>query len=451
VSSFAALRQKHRIVIDVNTGEAVTVDQVLGDADYGTVVGDYRMRMQLEGLDGTYRYICPQPECCDQMVLKKVRSQDKDPFRFYFKHRHNENVCAGTEHLSAREICALKFNGAKESADHFAFKRRIVESIEADPTFEKPETEKRWVDDTNGKWRQPDVQVKRGGERIALEVQLSTTFLHVIAERRKFYRDTGGRLIWLFRDLNILAYRQAEDDIFYANNWNAFRITDQAVEQSCREHRLALECGWFEPVIRSEGITFEERKKQIYFDELKFDVGKNGVPRAYFFDTEAARERAERIGRTLPLVRRFETYWLKEKFNADEWRSLREGFSAQGVSLPEYPHTAPFEQLLHVLYSVKHGRMVDYGYTQAPFLDLAHHVFDRRKGFMRVFEHAMETYGRTALLTSEKNYPRFEAKAVGPNGYRRKIADRDPAYVLDPSLHGVVAFLFPELDAAFIC
>ena len=172
--------------------------------------------------------------------------------------------------------------------------------------------------------------------------------------------------------------------------------------------------------------------------------------RAYFFDTEAARERAERVGRTLPLVRRFETYWLKEKFNADEWRALREGFSAQGVSLPEYPHTDPFEQLLHVLYSVKLGRLVDYRYIQAPFLDLAYHLVDRRKGFFRVFEHAMETFGRTSLLTSEKNYPRFEAKGNEPNGFRHMVDGWDSAFDLPVELCGVVAFLFPELDPAFI-
>lgn len=450
MSELAAKIRKHEFVLDTQTGEDVSLDQILGAADYGTVVGEIRMKMQMDELDGKARYVCPLPGCGDHMMLKKVKVREKDPHRFYFKHRSNENQCAGTANLPPSMISALKFNGAKESVQHLAFKRLIVESIEADSTFGKAETEKRWVEADGGKWRQPDVQAKRGDQRIAFEVQLSTTFLHVIAQRMKFYRDNHGVLIWLFRDLNFSKYLQAEDDIFYSNNRNAFRGTDETAALSRETGRFALECAWMEPVIRAEGIRYEERRQKIFFDQLKFDVGHNETPRAYFYDCEAARARAQSVEQTLPWVRRFETYWLKEKFNIDEWHTLKNGLRGHGLALPDYPHTDPFEQLLHVLYSVKHGRMVDYGYTQAPFLALAHHLFDRRKGFIRVFEHALQTYGRTTLLTSEKNYPRFEAKAVGPNGYRRMIAEGDPAYDLDPSLRGVAAFLFPELDPAFI-
>lgn len=445
MNSFVALRQKHRIVIDVNTGHAVTVSQVLGRADYGTVVSDYRIRMQIEGLEGTYRYVCPRDDCGDQMILSKVRSRDKDPYRFYFKHRRNENSCAGTAHLSAREICALQFNGAKESAEHLAFKQRIMESVEADLTFGKPDAEKHWVDDTNGRWRQPDVQVMRGDQRLALEVQLSTTFLHVIAERMKFYRDTGGQLIWLFRDLEISNYRQAEDDIFYANNWNAFRVTDQTVERSRAERRFALECGWLEPVIRSDGVTFEERKQQIYFDQLKFDVGRNGAPRAYFFNTEAARERADQVSQTLPWVRRFETYWLSEGDQLTEWDALRNGFLTQGIELPEFRGERPFYQMLNMLYSIKHDRMVGFEYQSETYVRLGHHLFDQHKCLLGLFHRAIKVYGRTAVLDAEDRTEKFRRKA---DRYLPLVKQRHPDYTMDTKLRAVACFLFPEIDPA---
>jgi hypothetical protein len=451
VDSFVAQRQKHRIVIDVNTGNAVTVSQVLGQADYGTVVSDYRIRMQIEGLEGTYRYVCPRDECRDQMILSKVRSRDKDPYRFYFKHRRHENSCAGTAHLSAREICALQFNGAKEGADHLLFKQRIMESIEADPTFGKPDAEKHWVDDTNGKWRQPDVQVMRGDQRIALEVQLSTTFLHVIAERMKFYRDTGGHLIWIFRDLDISNYRQAEDDIFYANNGNAFRVTDQTVARSKAMGRFAIECAWMEPVINAEGIKEEQRTAIVFFDQLHFDVGKNGAPRAYYFDCEAARARAIQVSATLPAIQRFERYWLARSFDATEWSAVREVLLKFGVSVPEYQHSDPFEQLLNVLYSVKYGRMIGYNYIKQPFADLGHHLFDRRKGFLRVFHLAIATFDRIEQVKGDDLNGNLERKArKEETGYFACIKRCDPDYDLPEELRSTVALLFPELPAAKI-
>lgn len=451
MSDLAAIERKHPFVLDTETGDDVTLEQFLSNADYGTVVGELRMKLEIDGLDGRPRYVCPLPECRDGMSLKKVKVLDKSPHRFYFKHRHNENKCTGTQHLASSTISAIKFNGAKESRQHIEFKKRVVESIEADPSFEDCATERRWVQADGGRWRQPDVQARRGAQRVAFEVQLSTTFLHVIAQRMKFYRDNHGVLVWLFRDLNFSKYLQAEDDIFYANNRNAFRVTDETVARSKATGRFAMECAWMEPVIKAEGIKEEQRTVIVFFDQLHFDVGKNGAPRAYYFDCEAARARASQVSATLPAIQRFERYWLARRFDATEWAAVREGLLKLGASVPEYQHSDPFEQLLNVLYSVKHGRMIGYNYTKQPFADLGHHLFDRRKGFLRVFHLAIAAFDRIEQVKRDDLNGNLEGKArKEETGYFACIKRCDPDYDLPVELRSTVALLFPELPAAKI-
>lgn len=69
-------------------------------------------------------------------------------------------------------------------------KEFIEESIKCDARFAAPLVEKRGKVPTGR--RRPDVQAQFGQQRIAFEVQLSTTFIRVIAERREFYLREGG-------------------------------------------------------------------------------------------------------------------------------------------------------------------------------------------------------------------------------------------------------------------
>ena len=95
MNHLVALHQKHKFVIDRDVGELRTVDQVIGDADYATVVRDIRIDKRLKALDGDPRHVCPL--CHDAMFLAKAKVHDKDPHRFYFRHVRNESSCVGTE------------------------------------------------------------------------------------------------------------------------------------------------------------------------------------------------------------------------------------------------------------------------------------------------------------------------------------------------------------------
>lgn len=84
------------------------------------------------------------------------------------------------QRVSSAQITAIKYNAQKESQAHIRLKGIIRDSLIADRSCGEPLVEKVWTGQPvadRATWRKPDVQVVRVNDRIAFEVQLSTTFL----------------------------------------------------------------------------------------------------------------------------------------------------------------------------------------------------------------------------------------------------------------------------------
>src|SRR3546814_933636 len=224
----SASKRSHDLVWDRLSGDTFTLEAFMADRDYGEVVRDGRLAAELELLDGMSRFVCPH--CKGAMGIRSKAIRARSEIRFYFDHlsaRHRES-CTGRKGHSPKAILARKFGLHKEGSLHKAFKQWVSDSLDADPSFQQTKLEERWWDMEHYKWRQPDVQTTRGGKRWAIEIQLSTTFVHVIAERMKFYRENAGLMLWLFKDLDLEAFRLSEDDLFFSNNRNAFREIGRA-------------------------------------------------------------------------------------------------------------------------------------------------------------------------------------------------------------------------------
>jgi len=147
----------------------------------------------------------------------------------------------------------------------------IAESIAVDPRFSFPMTEATWKGDL-GEWRRPDVQTEFGGLRLAFEIQLSTTFIRVIAERREFYRREGGLLIWLFKRFDESNSRLTQEDVFYNNNRNVFLASEETLAASKEAGKLCLECRWTEPLDDGGSTVLQWRRKIVTVDELTIDT-----------------------------------------------------------------------------------------------------------------------------------------------------------------------------------
>lgn len=451
----ALAHEPHYGVLDLAEGRSLDLYEFVGEGDYAELVEKKRVALEHDLLDGKIRYVCEK--CRKAMVLRSIPANNNTEDRFYLKHRFKSEDCGGTRGLSHDAICAMKYGNTKEGAHHKLYKAIIASSIAADPAFTNADVECHWVDADGVHWRQPDVQAEHDGVRVALEVQLSTTFLHVIAQRQSFYRRNLGRLVWFFRDLDIAAFRQAEDDIFYSNNRNAFHVGPATLERSQRERRFVMDCAWHEPRMIGGEIVDIRMQDVVYFDQLQFDISGIGAPRAYYFDYDRARaslddqlrRQAEKDRHSAqealdaPLRRLMEEMVLgyADATDADaSWDNVRDRFSAWGFELPRhFYYNDGLFPILQAAYSAKVGRPV--ACRQTHLIQLANTLFNSHKRSLLVFSVMMEHYDRAALLISRGKKEEWLKKV---RKYHAGWLDGDPQYAPDRRYDDLLAFLFPE-------
>lgn len=454
----AALAQDRQYdrVWDRDVGDHVSLTDFLGNSAYGDIIDIKRVALENDLIEGKERFVCP--DCEQAMVLRSIPTRDRTEDRFYFRHRIDNGECSGRKGLSPAAICARKYAHAKEGAQHKLFKRLIAESMETDPAFWRTRTEARWVGIDGVRWRRPDVQGVWNGKRVAVEVQLSTTFLHVIAERMTFYRRNRGRLLWVFRDLDPGEFKLAEDDIFYSNNRNAFRVSQATAELSREKGRFALECAWHEPRLDEAGAVEDALcHKVVFFEELTFDLSGSGVPRAYYFDydgtLEALRQKQEQDRQEAAEVRDQElrdaleaavlNFSLADDGN-DEWLGLRRRFRERGFDLPErlYYDEGPF-YLLQAAYSAKHGKPV--ACRIANLMGLAQSLFNRHKDTLWTFSVMLGHFNRARELTANGNLDGWKKKR---DEYREGWFRGDPTFEPNRRYDDLLSFLFPDATQA---
>lgn len=469
----ALAHQPFHGVLDLATGDHLSLHQFIGEGDYGDLIEKRRIALEHDLLEGKVRFVCQQ--CHKPMVLRSMAVGKEREDRFFLKHRYRNEECAGTQGMTQEAICAMVYANTKESQAHKGYKTLIEASLLADPTFTETRQEATWRDIGGVRWRKPGIQTIRGGQRLAMEVQLSTTFVNVIAQRQAFYSANDGHLLWFFRDLSIRDFRQAEDDVFYNNNRNAFQITDETVELSQRERRFALECAWLEPNLAGDTITDQEHRRVVFFDQLQFDVKEERIPRAYYFDYDAARAPLDaqvEARRPAPLAGQHTNpaalpqpvrepvppmvdyqadpalRTLMEDFmrgypnhvnNQDFWSVLRARFKRRGFNLPEHIRFDPVFPVLQAAYSAKLGRPV--GCEQQYLIQLANTLFNSHKPALRVFSAMMSHYDRGALLLERGDRKAWSDKV---RQYHRAWINGDPAYLPSHRYQSLLEFLFPE-------
>lgn len=460
----ALAHQPFHEVLDLATGDHLSLHQFIGDGDYGDLIEKRRVALEHDLLEAKVRFVCQR--CHKPMVLRSLAVGKEREDRFFLKHRYRSEECGGTRGMTQEAICAMVYANTKESEAHKGYKALIEASLAADPAFTKTRQEARWRDIGGVRWRKPDIQTVRGGQRLAMEVQLSTTFVNVIAQRQAFYRANDGQLLWFFRNLAISDFRQAEDDVFYNNNRNAFLITNETVDLSQREKRFALECAWLEPTLIGDTITDHEHRQVVFFDQLRFDVKDGRIPRAYFFDYDAARAPLEaQIEARRPklveppqeraplpptvdyqadpalrdLMEDFMRGYPNHINNDSLWSLVRARFKRRGFDLPEHVRYDPVFPVLQAAYSAKLGRPV--GCEQQYLIQLANTLFNSHKPALWTFSVMMEHYDRGDLLFERGDRKAWSGKV---KQYHQAWIDGDPAYLPPHRYQSLLEFLFPE-------
>lgn len=223
-------------------------------------------------------FICP---VCK--VPLSLRTMKNGQF-LYFAHIMDPHNCPRNADKTEKrsEILAAKYNGAKESDAHKNMKTLVKKSLEQDSSFSDTWEETSWKDETLGKIRRPDIQTRfKEKERIAIEVQISTTFLDVIVGRVEHYKRTCGFLLWIFKEFGRMTARMMEHDVFNINNCNAFVVDRETLKISTERGRFHLRCIWAEPVIDGDKIIHIDREEIIPFEQIHRNKAKQ---EAYYFD-----------------------------------------------------------------------------------------------------------------------------------------------------------------------
>lgn len=424
--------------LDLATGEIRSVWDLVG--------GDYEKALQLrmalrQGIAAGHPLLaCP---LCLVPVHLVSLAQER---RFYLRHEIEDDRCPartkGT--FSEERILAMKYDGARESVAHKQLKEIIAASLRSDPEFSDIKVEAVWRGEEANQRRKPDVRAMwRGTLPVAFEVQLSTTFLRVIAERREFYLRNGGLLFWVFKGFDMGNTRLTMEDVFYNNNRNAFVASDETLVASKTAGSLVLDCVWSEPSVDEGVMSWMQQRRHVRFSELTIE---REAQRAFLFDADAARERCESQLQDWPLRKDFRAYWVTRGEHDDaKWCSFRERFAERGLSLPRYPGEEPtLIPLLNTLYSAAEGKPIGWGY--ANLVKIAHHVFDKYKEHLWAFKLMLAAHQRGSQIKAEDVTGKW--RSVKVKSYREGWVTGDASFAPDRRFDPLVQFLFPEIAIA---
>lgn len=423
-------------VLDLETGQVQLARKIIG-SDYAAAIA-LRMRLQESIARGQPTHVCP---VCGVPVYLVSRREQR---RFFFRHLLEDGRCSLVTRgkLSREEINARKYNGLKESAPHIQMKEWVAESLACDPDFAAIKKESVWKGRDRGEWRKPDVRALYRGIPIAFEIQLSTTYLSVIAERRVFYQKQDALLCWIFRVFDPEHSRLAYDDIGYSNNLNVFVVNQQTLNASRTAGRFLAECLWAEPYRDDGELRQRWMSRVVSFKDLTLDGNQQ---RIYLFDYEGACEDLKRREGYENLRREFDDYWLSNstygRYDAWAWSKLRKTYRQIGIVLPANPHsTAGPVALLNALYSAREGIPVGWKFDR--LVQVAHRIADSYPYALRDFRKALTVYDRGEQLKNEDKTHKWRDKV---KGYLAHLEGDDPKYRRKSIYDKLLKFLFPEV------
>jgi Family of unknown function (DUF6035) len=370
-----------------------------------------RLRGEQEDLlaAGKPRFRCAHCEVGVVLRLSALR-------RWYFRHDEEDGSCRyqSKGFLSQEDLDARRYNGQKEGPQHIRMKRLIRESLTRDGAFDQQSIleEVRWRGKVRpGSWKIPDIQAMRNGLRFAFEIQLSSTYVNVMRERRSFYLAEGGLLFWVLTRVREEDKRQFQDDVLYPNNCNVFAIDEETVALSAENAELTFRCGYLEPV--RDGWTLKERwcERLVRFSELTLDPQNQ---RVYYFDYDNARSEIERALRTIDgkcILDEFEAL-LQHRASQDgnmmdKWRKLKRSLP-NAFAWPLDMYGGGFFTAMDIYLSARSGRPV--GWNFQSLIQSAHRCMDIRPDFLPLLEACFSAFGRSSIFTDERYAAKWHAK-----------------------------------------
>jgi len=251
-------------VLDIKSGQFIN-STLFFNQDRETLI---KKRRELEEYYQNNEKVLVCPECLEPINIRGLKGRKI----LHFSHYSDKKDCIlKTKGMTKKEIELLRYMNVKESEKHIYLKNMIAELIGFDNKFSSESIKvDKWykADDYKDtkRYRLPDVQANYENKKIAFEIQLTSTFLSVIADRETFYKNEEVFIIWIFDtfDTNTCSRKIMEEDIYYLNKNNVFVLDKERIEKSKKEKTLILLCNYLNQNNIWESI-------EVKFNELKFD------------------------------------------------------------------------------------------------------------------------------------------------------------------------------------
>lgn len=383
--------------------------------------------------------------------------------RFFFRHRHEDGSCPAVTRtqLSEADIRAMKYRGAQESGAHKRVKALLLRSLSADPRFKDVASERTWkASEGLCGLRRPDVSARTDTDRLAFEVQLSTTFMDVVLSRKEFYRAEGAALVWVLPYFHPSYRRMTVDDILFGNNSNIFVVDETTAAASEAAGTFIMTCWYRKPFIQGDDIVDEWVERMVRWDEVMVDVNSQTIVvfdyaqeaarlgeelRAARLESSAAAETAARQAledRENELREQVLRFILDASRYDDDlpryqaWALLNDRLRSMGYGLDgEYPDLLTATRIVHLIESARAGKPVGFGYKS--FAELGHHLIHQHPELLLAFGHMLRRFGTKEALYRDDRTGKLKAKLEAV----RADLLHDPKYRMAEDEERLCAFL----------
>lgn len=281
-------------VLNYETGECIDSFEFFQKPIDQIIVFRSELQKAIEGIRGLLFtcYYCRQKIRIRGGISHENASKSEI---FHFAHLKDSDDChiKTKNKFSREEVDRIKYNGEKESVLHRTLKENIAQCLRKNEQsighVSSVEVEKVIKAKVEKEWKKPDINVFYKENRMAIELQLSTTWLNVITKRQHFYKEQGIFIFWIFNkfDLEDDTRKLTFDDVIFTNNQNAYVFNYDNYERSILENDLVIKC--YYKTYKRNHLNLEENWSQAYIklSDLIFDEINC---RVYYFDSEGQKE-----------------------------------------------------------------------------------------------------------------------------------------------------------------
>jgi Family of unknown function (DUF6035) len=461
-------------ILSLKTGKSLDARDYICRLTYGKIM--QRRNLVMEGmLSAEPKYACSK--CAVPVYL--VATPNKC---FFWKHRIEDGSCPAVTHspLSMDEINERKYRGLQEGSRHKKCKSLIEQCLNFDPNFADVLVEKTWRSSRDPKMlKRPDVSATLGALKTVFEIQLSTTYLSVVAQRRLFYRSEGALLCWVFDSFDPHDKRMTEDDILFTNNSNVFVVNEETLAASkeagtfiLRVHYIRysrdddkVRADWETCLCRFDELTIIQENQQVFLhdsaatelairketdaERILKEEKRLAAARTLEFETaRAAEEQRARLKEAFRIA-------LLEAIKTDMvgvaptqrrpfWENITAKAAQYGLELEDsYNPTFRLRLIIKALLSAQEGQPVGWGHKNMQAV--ANHIAEQGPFAFHLCLEMLTASGHLSLLEDLPANSPWRAKR---EKLRLRFKSKDPDMLVPSNIAGIVAFLFPTLPSA---